>query len=171
MSIKDVESEIIGALARAKRPMARQELLKACASAEDAQQVSIALNNLKNAGRVGKSGSGLWELATPGDETPEPAPEPATEPQQPAAAKPAARASAKVATPIEVPRFGGERQDDGDSGRLAALLGRPHATTARGIQDATRKAKCVRAIADWPALAPDVAEYLREIAADIEAAA
>lgn len=145
-----IRAEVLEALENAVMPMGRQDLLPLCPSADNAQQISVALHDLKNLEQAERTAAG-WNAATPG---------------------PAARGIARSTKPktgdLTPPRFGDQRMPEPGDPIIQAIRRLP---APRPIADAARKARALRELADWPAMDGSVADYLREIADDIEAVA
>ena len=148
-----IRNEVLAALAEAGGAMKRDRLLPECPSATEAQDISVALNGLKKSGYAAKNASG-WLITTAGL----------------AALQEAAGdiGAALDAEEPEEPATDTKAEGDDEDPVLAAIerLQAPPAITG-----ANRKARALRALADWPALDQTVAEFLQEIAADLEAAA
>ena len=153
MSVAEiVEDEVIAALEGAAEPMGRSEIFDECPTATSADQISRCLNRLLKDGLVEKMGGGKWSHVPDGIPQPKwPAP---------------ASASAKVSA-TDIPSLGDRRppaQDNDEDPLIAAVRSLP---VPEPFPDAERSAAVLRKLAEWPAMHPELADKLNEIAAEI----
>lgn len=150
-----LNDQIIEALRQAQRPLGRRDLLPLCPLAADAQDISIALNGLKKKGQIEHAGTGCWQLAADPpaggngeDNTPPPTGS--------AMAALVNKHTARTPAPAE-------REDP-----LISKIQRLTPPEPLDIHEPERKARALRALAEWPALDAEIARYIICIAHDME---
>lgn len=166
-----IRDDVIAALKASGGPMDRQALSEHCPTAVDAQQVSVALSQLRKHGVVERQDDG-WVLvdqivdqvtatlsredaareidSAPAAPRPKPTPKPAPEYSE------------------NIPSFGETSAPALVEGGVDPLIERIRHMQPRTIPEARRKARVLRELADWPAMDHEIAQYLCEIAADLE---
>ncbi|MCW8918937.1 MAG: hypothetical protein OQL08_09010 [Gammaproteobacteria bacterium] len=149
---QEIEDEVLVALEGADKPMGRADIFAECALAGDVGQISTALNRLLKRGLVEKMTLGLWAFVPDGVPEKEPAAAP-----RPTTIRAAIR---------EIPRLGSgaPAKATSEDPLIAAVRSLP---VPEPFPDATRSAAILQELANWPAMHPEVAEKLSEIAAEI----
>lgn len=163
MSVRaTIRQEVIDALKAADGPMDRNAIFDECGTAGSAQDVSIALSQLKKTGVVERTDAGWALTAELVDQACEKLSREDTARELDAAPAAPKRNPRKEALQL----LQGEPDEAGED--TDPLIERIRHMRPRTIPEARRKARVLRELADWPAMDHEIAQYLCEIAADLE---
>ena len=174
--LETVRGEVLAALQAAKgRPLNRRELLTACETAVGVEDISIALNALKRTGDVQRAQGGGWRFIVADAFDPAALPRPA--------AGWAGLTCHACGTSLE-DCTASEVAEDKDGHHYHAVCLQARTLTpadeadplarlrelpkAHHIAEPARKASALRQLAAWPALDGEVADFLLQIAQDLE---